>query len=60
MGVIQALSEPRVAYPLLGLLVAYRTVSWASARIGGYAGQLDAQETLRMLEEENSLLLDIR
>ena len=56
----QALSNPQVAYPLLGVLVTVRAVGWAADRIGGYAGQLDPADALQTLEEENSLLLDIR
>lgn len=37
-----------------------RVVSWAADRIGGFAGQLEAPDALTILEEENSLLLDIR
>ena len=57
---LQAVSDPRVVYPLLGIFVAVRAISWASDRIGGYAGQLQPTEALSILEEENSLLLDIR
>lgn len=57
---MQALSQPQVAYSAAGLLIALQTFSWLSDRFGGYAGQLQATDALTMLEEENSLLLDIR
>lgn len=57
---MQALTNPQVASSLLAIAVAIPTVSYISDRFGGYAGQLPAQDAQKMLEEQNSLLLDIR
>lgn len=57
---MQALSDPRIALPLLGVSVGLGITNWFTARYGGYAGQISAETALSLLEDENAALIDIR
>ncbi len=57
---MQALSNPQVAFPLLGVGVGLQAANWVSARYGDYSGLISPETALSMLEEQNSALIDIR
>ena len=56
---LQALSNPNIAFPALGLGASLPIYRWVTSRLG-YAGQLPAEEVDEILELEDSLLLDVR